>query len=152
MVWHRALKFVTRLEYKYAQVAVDLFHENITLVHCSVVVCNYVLPFFLYLKERIVISKFGYTVSCGLTRETRLTRHKPTTWRMCLLDCMKCSTLDGDAFTRWSLSGKSEVLNGIIVVCLSQEQLGYLTKYIIHWNWDIKSFQLITWGISIPPP
>ena len=49
------MKFITRLEYKYAQVAVDLFRENVTLVHCSVVVCDYVLPFFLYLKERIVI-------------------------------------------------------------------------------------------------
>ena len=71
------MKFVTRLEYEYAQVAVDLFHENVTLVHCSVVVCDYVSPFFLYLKERIVISKFESTVLCGLTRETKLTRHKP---------------------------------------------------------------------------
>ena len=77
MVWHIALKYVTRLEYEYAQIAVDIFHENVILVHCSVVVCDYFLPFFLYLKERIVISKFGSTVSCGLTRETRLTRHKP---------------------------------------------------------------------------
>ena len=60
------------------QVTVDLFCENITLVHCSVVVCNYVLPYFLYLKECVVFSKFGSTVLCGLTRETRLTKHKPT--------------------------------------------------------------------------
>ena len=33
------------------QVAVDLFCENVTLVNCSVVVCNYVSPFFLYLKK-----------------------------------------------------------------------------------------------------
>ena len=33
--------------YEYAQVAVDLFRENVTLVHCSVVVCDYVSPFFL---------------------------------------------------------------------------------------------------------
>ena len=71
------LKFVIRLEYEYAQVTVDLFCENVTLVHCSVVVCNYVSPFFLYLKECVIISKFGSTVSCGLTRETKLTRHKP---------------------------------------------------------------------------
>ena len=77
MVWHKALKFVTHLEYEYAQVAMDLFCENVTLVHCLVVVCDYVSPFFLYLKERIVISKFGSTVSYDLTRDTRLTRHKP---------------------------------------------------------------------------
>ena len=138
MVWYRALKFVTRLEYEYAQVAVDLFCENVTLVHCSVVVCNYVSPFFLYLKECVIISKFGSTVSCGLTRETRLTRHKPIAWCTRLLYCMKCSTLDGDPFTRWSHSSEIEALHGRIVVCLSQEQLGYLTKYIIHWNRDLK--------------
>ena len=47
----QSLKFATRLEYEYAQVTVDLFCENVTLLHCSVVVCNYVSPFFLYLKE-----------------------------------------------------------------------------------------------------
>ena len=72
MVGYRALKFVTCLEYEYAQVAVDLFCENVTLVHCSMVVYNYVLPFFLGLKECVVISKFGSTVSCGSARETRL--------------------------------------------------------------------------------
>ena len=56
MAWYRALKFVTRLEYEYAQVAVDLFCENVTLVLCSAVVCNYVSPFFLYLKECVIIS------------------------------------------------------------------------------------------------
>ena len=71
------MKFVTRLEYEYVQVAVDLFHENVTLVHCSIVVCDYVSPFFLYLKERIVISKFESTVSCGLTRETNLQGTSP---------------------------------------------------------------------------
>ena len=59
---------------------------------------------------------------------------------------MKCFTLNGDPFTRWSFSGESEVLYGIRVICLSQEQLGYSTKYIIHWNWDIKTFQLIMWA------
>ena len=29
----------------------DLFREYITLAHYSVVVCNYISPFFLYLKE-----------------------------------------------------------------------------------------------------
>ena len=39
------------LEYEYAQVTGDLFCENVTLAHSSVVVCNYVLPFFLCLKR-----------------------------------------------------------------------------------------------------
>ena len=138
MVWYRALKFITRLEYEYAQVAVDLFCENVPPVHCSLVVCNCVSPFFFHLKECVVISKFGSTVPCGLTRETRLTRHKPIAWRTRLLDCTKCSTLEGDPFTRWSHGSEIEALCGRIVVCLSQEQLDYLTKYIIHWNGDLK--------------
>ena len=55
----------------------DLFCENVILVHCSLVVSNYVSSFVLYLKECVVISKFGITVLCSLTRETRLTKHKP---------------------------------------------------------------------------
>ena len=39
--------FVICLEYEYAQVTVDLFCENFTLVHCSVVICNSVSPFFI---------------------------------------------------------------------------------------------------------
>ena len=70
------MEFVTRLQYEYSQVAVDLFYENLTPVHCSVAVCIHVLPFFLYLKECVIISKFGSTVSCGLARETRLTKNK----------------------------------------------------------------------------
>ena len=57
---------------------------------------------------------------------------------MHLLDCMKFSTLNGNSFTQWSLSGENEVLYGRIAVWLSHEQLGNSTKYIIHWNWDIK--------------
>ena len=119
IVWYRALKFVIRLEYEYAQVAVDLFCENVPLVLCSVVVCNYVLPFFLHLKECIVISKFGSTMSCDLTRETSLTRHKPIAWCTRLLYYMKCSILDFVPFTRWSHSSEFEALYGGIVVCLS---------------------------------
>ena len=77
MVRYRALKFVTRFEYEHAQVIVDLFCENVTLAHCLVLVCNYVSTFFLYLKECVVISKSGFTVSCDLTRERRLTKYKP---------------------------------------------------------------------------
>ena len=79
MVLYRALKFITCLEYEYTQVAVDLFCENATLVHCLVVVCSHVSPFFLYLKECVIISEFVSTVSCGLTRETKLTKHKTFT-------------------------------------------------------------------------
>ena len=70
------MEFVTRLKYEYAQVAVDLFYENLTPVHCSVVVYIHVSPFFMHLKECVIISKFGSTVSCGLARETRLTKNK----------------------------------------------------------------------------
>ena len=35
-------------------------------------------------------------------------------------------------FTRLSLSSENELLYGRIVVCISQEQLGYFTKLIIH--------------------
>ena len=54
----------------------DLFYENLTPVHCSVAVYIHVSPFFLNLKECVIISKFGSTVSCGLARETRLTKNK----------------------------------------------------------------------------
>ena len=54
----------------------DLFYENLTPVHCSVAVCIHVSPFFLYLKEGVIISKFGSTVSCSQARETRLTKNK----------------------------------------------------------------------------
>ena len=70
------MEFVTRLQYEYAQVAVDFFYENLTPVHCSMSVCIHVSPFFLYLKECVIISKFGSTVSGGQARETRLTKNK----------------------------------------------------------------------------
>ena len=132
MVSYRLLKFITRLEYEYAQVTVDLFCDNVTLVHCLLVVCNYASPFFLYLKECVIILKFESTVLCGLTRKTRLTRHKPIASHMRLLDCMKRFIFDSDPFTWWSLSSENEVLYERIVVYLSQEQPGYSTKYIIH--------------------
>ena len=59
MVCYRTTKFVTRLHYEYAQGTVDLFCENVTPVHCLVAVYIRVLPFFLYLKECVVISEFG---------------------------------------------------------------------------------------------
>ena len=57
------------LDYEYAQVAVDLFCENVTLVHCSVVVCNYVLPFFWYLKR--VCHYFGIWIHSVMRLDKR---------------------------------------------------------------------------------
>ena len=48
------MKFVTRLQYEYTQVAVDLFCENVTLVHCSAAVCIHII-ILLYRKECIAI-------------------------------------------------------------------------------------------------
>ena len=45
------MEFVTRLQYEYAQVAVDLFYENLTPVHCLVAVCIHVSPFSCILKS-----------------------------------------------------------------------------------------------------
>ena len=42
------MEFVTHLKHEYTQIAVGLFHENLTPVHCSAVVCIHVLPIFLY--------------------------------------------------------------------------------------------------------
>ena len=56
----------------------DLFCENVILVHCSVVVCNYVSPFFLYLKgchnfEIWIHSVVRLENSClSITRAARL--------------------------------------------------------------------------------
>ena len=122
MVCCRGLKFITRLEYKYTQVTVDIFCENVTLFHCSVVVYNYILPFFLCLKECVIFWNLDRsTMSCGLTRAIRLTKHKPTAQCTSLLVCMKCNTFDGDPFTRWSRSSENKVLNRRIVICQSQE-------------------------------
>ena len=52
---HRAMELVTHLWYEYAQVAVDLFYENATLVHHLVVVFIHVSLFFLYLKKECVM-------------------------------------------------------------------------------------------------
>ena len=71
------MEFVTRLQYEYAQVAVDLFYENLTPVHCSVAVYIHVSPFFLHLKECVIISKCGSTVSCAWQERQGLQRTKP---------------------------------------------------------------------------
>ena len=64
------IRYVFRMcMYECLQVTVDSFCENIILVHCLVVVCNHNSLFFLCLREYVVISEFGSTVSCGLTRD-----------------------------------------------------------------------------------
>ena len=57
-VFAETVTFVTRLEYQYVQVIVDLLCENATLVHYFVVVCNHVSPLFLCLEQCVIISKF----------------------------------------------------------------------------------------------
>ena len=135
------MKFATCLDYEYAQVAVDLFCEHVTLVHCSVVVCNYVSPFFLYLKR--VCHNFEIWIHSVVRLDKRDKAYKAQahclTYALSGLHEMFHPSVDGDPFTRWSHSREIEALHGRIVVCLSQEQLGYLTKYIIHWNWDLKT-------------
>ena len=70
------MECVTCLQYKYAQVTVELFYDNVTLVHCSVV--PFMFQYFsCILKTVCVITlEFGSTVSCSLTKETRITEHK----------------------------------------------------------------------------
>ena len=53
----------------------DLFCENVTLVHCSVVVCNYVSPFFLHLKECVIILKFGIHSVVRLDKRDKAQAH-----------------------------------------------------------------------------
>ena len=84
------------------KVTVDLFCENLTLIHYLVVamVCNHILPFFFHLKRCVVFLKFGFTMLYSMTRETRLTKHKAIAQCTCLLDYMKCTTHDNHPFTR----------------------------------------------------
>ena len=63
MVLYRALKFVTHLEYEYAQVTVDLICENITLVHCSVLVCNGPYSLLFHVSYFILCSIYGQFAS-----------------------------------------------------------------------------------------
>ena len=55
-----------------------------------------------------------------------------------LLNCIKCTVLNGSPFTWWSFSSKNKVLYGRMVVHLPCEQLGYVIKLKIHWvGWSI---------------
>ena len=71
IVWYRAMKFITRLRYVCMNAfrSLWIYFEKIALVHRSVVVYNHTSPFFLCLKECVIISEFGSTVSCGLIRD-----------------------------------------------------------------------------------
>ena len=77
------MEFVTQLQYEYAQVAVDLLYENLILVHCLVMACIHLLPFFLHLKGCVEILEFGSTVLCDLGKDNAECT--------CLMDCMKCT-------------------------------------------------------------
>ena len=102
------------------------------------------------IKKCVVILKFGSTVSCSLTRETRFTKHKPTAQHTRLLDCMKYTTLNGNFFTQWSLSSEIKVLYGRIVVYLSQEHLhGLLNKAYNLLKLKLQNFLSNCMGISV---
>ena len=59
-------------------------------IHCSVVVCIYVLPFSCILKN-VLQFKSLKPVWYSLVRETRLTKHKAIAWSTHLLSYIKCS-------------------------------------------------------------
>ena len=63
------MEFVTHLQYKYVQVAVDLLYENVTLVHCLVIVCIHLLAFLSHLKGCVDILEFVSTVLCDLGKD-----------------------------------------------------------------------------------
>ena len=71
------MEFVTHLQYEYAQVAVDLFYENLTPVHCSVAVCIHVSPFYLYLKEYVIIRNLDPQCRAAWQERQGLQRTKP---------------------------------------------------------------------------
>ena len=97
------MKFPTHLQYEHTEVAVDLFSENVALVHYLVVVCIYVSSFFLYLKECVVILEFGSTVLYRLARKTRRIKQKVIAYCTDLLDYTKCATLNSGFYTQWFL-------------------------------------------------
>ena len=109
----------------------NLFCENVTLVHCSVVHgLQLRFTIFLYVKECVIISNFGSSVM-WLVKRDKAYKTQAHCLTYMLTGLHEYSTLNDDPFTRWTPSSKNEVLCGRIVVYLSQKQLGYLTKYII---------------------
>ena len=71
------LEIITCLEYEYAQVAVDLFCENVTLVYCLVVVCNQISQFFLYFDECCNFEIWIHS-SVWLDKRDKVNKHKST--------------------------------------------------------------------------
>ena len=63
-----------------------------------------------FLVSCVLISEFWSTVLCSLTKKTRFTKNKAIVWLTCLLECVKCTTLNayGDPFTQWSLSNETK--------------------------------------------
>ena len=66
------MEFVTYLKYEYAQVTVDLLKY-----HTCPLFSGGLHSLFLHLKKCVIILEFGSRVSCGLAKETRLTKTKP---------------------------------------------------------------------------
>ena len=46
-----------------------LIYDNLILVHCLVMACIHLLPFFLHLKGCVEILEFGSTVLCDLGKD-----------------------------------------------------------------------------------
>ena len=89
------MKFVSclhvTLQYEYAQVAVDLFCENIALVCCSVAVCIHISPYFLYPKECITILQFNFLIHSVMQLDKRHKAPQSHSLMYTLID----SSLDG---------------------------------------------------------
>ena len=64
------MKFATRLRYKYAQVAVDLYFENSIPIPFEAMLCFSTSSPFVDLKDFSIILKFGSTELCSLARKT----------------------------------------------------------------------------------
>ena len=117
--------------HKYAQVAVDLFCENIVLVYCCVVVCIHTLPFSCVLKVYCTIWSFIF-INMGSSVEGAI-YHRG--WHI------SCSPIS--VYVKWCLFALYINLifltkpyntvdpNSKIIACLLQ-QLGYAVKPIIH--------------------
>ena len=122
------------------------------LVHCSVVVCNYVSLFFLYLKECVIILNFWIHSVVWLDKKEKA--YKAQT------HCCYAH----DNWSAWNVSPLTITLspNGPLEVktkCCMGEQLFvyYKSSWIacqrlVHWNWDIKLFNLLCGYVNILPP
>ena len=120
----RVVKFVAHLQYGHAQVIVDSFRENVTLVHCMVIVCNHILPFFLSLRVCLIAGIWFHSVV--------QVDNKDKAYKVQIHGLMDRFTSLHELFhSQWwplhlmiSLSCENEVLHRRVVVCLLQEQMG----------------------------